>query len=240
MRILVTNDDGFDAIGLKLLVKVAKKFGEVTVVSPESQCSAMSHRITIFDELIVKEQNIGIDDVKVYSVSGTPADCVRVAVSYVYDELPDIVFSGINNGYNTGYDIAYSGTIGAAMEALMHGIPAIAFSVENENRLGTTEVYIEDIMAELIAKKLPRNTIWNVNFPGIPAEECKGILWDRVEEQAEYHNDDYVVRTLPDGSVGLKLHGNATCETTEGTDCDAVMKGYISIGITKHAVMRAD
>ncbi len=238
MRILVTNDDGYDAAGLKLLVKSALKFGEVTVVAPETQCSAMSHRLSIFEELIVKKQDIGIEGVKVYSVSGTPADCIRVALSRVCDKKPDIVFSGINNGYNAGYDIVYSGTIGAAMEALMYGnVPAIAYSVERDDRLETVEEYIDGITEELLKKKIARNEIWNINFPGLRRGECKGVLYDRVPEQAEFHQDFYDVRELEDGSLGMKLNGDARCVTSPGTDYDAVMNGYVSVGLVKHQVM---
>ncbi|MBP5159234.1 MAG: 5'/3'-nucleotidase SurE [Lachnospiraceae bacterium] len=238
MRILVTNDDGYNAAGLKLLVKSALKFGEVTVVAPQTQCSAMSHRLTIYDELVVKKQDIGIEGVTTFSVSGTPADCVRVAMTKICDARPDIVFSGINNGYNAGYDIVYSGTVGAAMEALMYAhIPAIAYSVERDDRLETVEEYIDGITKDLLEREIARNEIWNVNFPGLARGECKGILYDRVPEQAEFHQDFYVMRMLSGGDIGMKLDGEAKCRTTPGTDYDAVLNGYISIGKVRHQVM---
>ena len=129
-KILLVNDDGIRADGLAFLARLASRLGEVTVAAPDSQCSAMSHRITVHGELTVKKVSFPVPEVTAYSVSGTPADCVKVALHYLLSEKPDIVFSGINRGYNAGVDILYSGTVGAAMEALVNGIPAIAFSNE--------------------------------------------------------------------------------------------------------------
>ena len=133
MRILVVNDDGIKAPGIKRLVQMAAGLGEVWVVAPAAQCSAMSHRITVRGDLEVKPYDFPVTGVTAYSVGGTPADCVKVALGCLMTEKPDIVFSGINAGYNVGRDILYSGTIGAAMEALCWGVPAIAFSVAEED-----------------------------------------------------------------------------------------------------------
>ena len=135
MRILVVNDDGIKAPGIKRLVQMAAGLGEVWVVAPAAQCSAMSHRITVRGDLEVKPYDFPATGVTAYSVWGTPADCVKVALGCLMTEKPDIVFSGINAGYNVGRDILYSGTIGAAMEALCWGVPAIAFSVADKGIL---------------------------------------------------------------------------------------------------------
>lgn len=238
MRILVTNDDGYNAAGIKKLAEVAKLFGEVLVVAPESQCSAMSHRLTISNELYLKKQDIGVEGVEAYSVSGTPADCVRVALDYVWRDGIDYVFSGINNGFNAGYDIAYSGTIGAAMEGLLHGIPAIAYSMDYDGTFEVVNHYIYDITRELLGKKLSRNLIWNVNFPGVSLEDCKGVVWDVEPAQMEYHNDHYDARVLEDGTVGLKLNGSAKNVPEKGSDYDVILKGYVSVGVARSAVMK--
>ena len=131
MNILITNDDGINAPGISLLAEAAAQFGNVTVVAPASQCSAMSHRITLDRPMGLRKHEWGMDGVTAYSLDGTPADCIRAALDAIMPEKPDVVLSGINHGYNVGYDIAYSGTVGAAMEALMSGIPAIALSQNN-------------------------------------------------------------------------------------------------------------
>ena len=186
MRILVVNDDGIKAPGIKRLVQMAAGLGEVWVVAPAAQCSAMSHRITVRGDLEVKPYDFPATGVTAYSVGGTPADCVKVALGCLMTEKPDIVFSGINAGYNVGRDILYSGTIGAAMEALCWGVPAIAFSVAEEDECEVLNTYLEPVAKELISKTLPQNEIWNVNFPGCTLEEYKGILWDRIPDQNAY------------------------------------------------------
>ena len=117
MRILVVNDDGIQAPGIRKLAELARQFGEVTVAAPKHQCSGMSHRITVDAGLEIARVDFPVEGVEAYSIDGTPADCVKVAISNIMKEKPDIVFSGINRGYNIGYDILYSGTVGAAMEA---------------------------------------------------------------------------------------------------------------------------
>jgi len=191
MRILVVNDDGIKAPGIKRLVQMAAGLGEVWVVAPAAQCSAMSHRITVRGDLEVKPYDFPATGVTAYSVGGTPADCVKVALGCLMTEKPDIVFSGINAGYNVGRDILYSGTIGAAMEALCWGVPAIAFSVAEEDECEVLNTYLEPVAKELISKTLPQNEIWNVNFPGCTLEEYKGILWDRIPDQNQYYRDNY-------------------------------------------------
>ncbi len=118
-----------DSPGIALLAQAAGEFGRVWVVAPDAQCSAMSQKVTIRGGLTAKPvENFPAKVEGAYRVTGSPADCVRVALDCLLEERPDYVFSGINDGYNVGYDIAYSGTVGAAMEAVMHGVPAIAFS----------------------------------------------------------------------------------------------------------------
>ena len=149
---------------------------------------------------------------------GTPADCVKVALGCLMTEKPDIVFSGINAGYNVGRDILYSGTIGAAMEALCGGVPAIAFSVAEEDECEVLDAYLEPVAKELISKKLPENEIWNVNFPGCTLEEYKGILWDRIPDQNQYYRDNYKRTDRVDGSCIFSAAGLPETEAADGTD----------------------
>ena len=189
MRILVVNDDGIKAPGIERLARVAKEFGEVWVIAPTVQCSAMSHRITIQADLEVKPVDFPVEGVYAYSVSGTPADCVKAALLQIMPQKPDIVFSGINNGYNAGIDLLFSGTVGAAMEALLGGVPAIAFSCEGEGNYEVVDAYLYPVAKELMEKKLPANEIWNVNFPCCPVSELKGILRGRVPAQMQFYMD---------------------------------------------------
>ena len=146
MNILVVNDDSIHSPGIALLAREAAKLGKVWVVAPASQCSAMSHRLSINSAMrVARVPDFPAPVEGAWSVTGTPADCVKVALHYILKEKPDYVFSGINDGYNVGYDIAYSGTLGAAMEAVMNGIPAIAFSNAMRYPLDLPHAYLADI-----------------------------------------------------------------------------------------------
>ena len=173
MDILITNDDGIASRGIIKLAKLAKAFGNVTVIAPKRQCSAMSQMITLRCDIKVAKEDFPVEGVKAYSITGTPADCIKVGIAYLKLK-PDYVFSGINNGYNTGFDIAYSGTVAAGMEAVMNGIPAIAFSVEVDGEFDTIDGYLQDITKKLIERQPLTDGIWNVNFPGSFIGELKG------------------------------------------------------------------
>ena len=175
-----------------------------------------------------------------YKVSGTPVDCVKVALQCILEEKPDYVFSGINDGYNVGYDIAYSGTVGAALEAVMNGIPAIAFSRAMGGSLAAAEERLASIARELIEAGQGRGEVWNVNFPACEPGGVKGILRDRAIAPVQFYSESYVKEQLPDGAV--RLTGQGVPLTTEddvpaGSDVEAVLKGYISIGKIKSAVL---
>lgn len=237
MRILVVNDDGIKAPGICRLAELARKFGEVWVVAPDNQCSAMSHRITVRADLVVKKVEFPVEGASAYSVSGTPADCVKIALQHIMPERPDIVFSGINNGYNAGVDLLYSGTVGAAMEALTEGIGAIAFSSERECDYDVVDTYIYPIAKELMEEKLPANEIWNVNFPCCSLAECKGILRGRKPARTQFYLDHYERAECLDGSIILSGAGVPVTKGEEGTDIEAVLAGYISIGRVRNAVL---
>lgn len=238
LRILVTNDDGIDAPTLLTLVRTAVKFGEVTVAAPAAQCSAMSQRLTLFEEIPAEEVGYPVPGVKAWKIGGTPADCVKLAVWALLPEKPDIVFSGMNRGYNTGFDIAYSGTIGACKEAAIKDIPAIAFSTANH---GTDEVpaaYLEALTAECLAKPLPRGKFWNINFPGCPLSECRGIIRNTKIAPTPLYADDYSTESSPGEPLRFRAHGRALRpdEAPEGTDVWAVLNGYISVGTVRSEV----
>lgn len=237
MRILVTNDDGIKAEGIRRLAEVAKQFGEVWVVAPETQCSAMSHRLTVHNPFAVKRAEFPVDGVTSYCVGGTPADCVKAAVLELMPQKPDLVFSGINCGYNAGADILYSGTVGACMEALTQGIPAIAYSYQGNDIYDTADAYIKKITEKLLGEQIDANEIWNVNFPGIRVEDCKGIKWDCTPAKHAFYIDHYLREELEDGGFMLKADGIPATEAKLGTDIATLLDGYISVEKIKNTIL---
>lgn len=240
MKILIVNDDSIHAGGIALLARIAMEFGDVTIVAPAQQCSAMSQRITIRGTLTAKRAAdfpVGVD---AWEVDGTPADCVKAAMLCILREKPDLVLSGINAGWNAGFDIAHSGTLGAAFEAAMYGIPAAAFSNAHGASLDLAEKYLAGILRELIAAPMPAGAVWNVNFPGCAEEDLKGILRDRTVAPAPLFRERYAQTLLPDGSLRLTIDGEmvtADDPTPAGSDLEAVLHGYISIGPVKCTVL---
>ena len=236
MKILIVNDDSITAPGISLLAKAAAELGEVTVVAPAHQCSAMSQKLTLREVLTVeKAEDFPVNVQGAYRVDGTPVDCVKVALDYILEEKPDYVFSGINNGYNVGFDIAYSGTLGAAFEAARHGIPAMAFSVASDHHLLSVEPYLLSIMQDLLEADREWGTVWNVNFPAMKTVGLKGILRDRIVAPVSLFTEKYIETKLPDGRVVLTCQGIPTAndQIPEGTDAKAVRNGYIAISKVK-------
>lgn len=230
MNLLITNDDGIDSEGIAVLARAATAFGKVTVVAPAAQCSAMSHKITIHGTLVMEKVDFPVEGVDAYRLTGTPADCVKAALDTGV-LVPDVVLSGINKGYNVGFDVVYSGTVGAAMEALLNGIPAIALSKHHVGSFANAEACLHEILDELLKSPCLPNEIWNVNFP---TGECRGILRDRTVAHMSYYEGHFEIEhagenlalTYPqlDEPKAEKL----CC--TQDSDLYAVANGYISIG----------
>lgn len=240
MRILVTNDDGIEAPGIELLAAAARKLGEVTVLAPREQCSAMSQHITLGPPMELRQvKNYPVSGVKAYSLCATPADCVRSAFHGLFPkgEEPELVLSGINDGPNCGFDIQYSATIGAAKEAVTYGVPAICFSLEKGPSREIAERYVGEIARELVKKPLGPGKIWNVNFPSCPFSGYKGILYDREPAQHAFYEDVYVKKPRPDGGWDVTIDMNPVTYGDEGSDIRAVIDGYTSIGIVMNSAM---
>lgn len=237
MRILVVNDDSIHSTGIALLAQCAMELGEVWVVAPAQQCSAMSHKISIHNPLLVEKVEFPVPVAAAYQVTGTPADCVKVAIHQIMEYKPDYVFSGINDGYNVGFDIAYSGTLGAAFEAVMNGIPAIAFSAPGGSLLDVAQAHLTAVAKELIERGQGIGEVWNVNFP---SANCKGILWERKIAPMQFYSENYMKEQLSQNIVRLTSQGNPMTlddHAPFGTDIEAVLNGYISIGKVKSAVL---
>ena len=240
MNLLITNDDGINAQGIAVLARAAAAFGKVTVVAPARQCSAMSHRITLGHPLRLEAVDFPVENVTAYSLDGTPADCVKAALDAILPEKPDVVLSGINHGYNVGYDVVYSGTVGAAMEALMNGIPAIAFSNGLPEDYSLAERHLADIARKLMRSAPGSGRIWNVNFPGVSPEELRGIAWDATLANSQMYKESYDVTPQEDGSLLLRGHGtplSPDAPVPENSDIACLRRGCISVGTIKSPVV---
>ena len=241
MKILVVNDDSISAPGIELLAKAAMEFGEVWVVAPAEQCSALSQKLTLRETMTLEEAtDFHVPVRAAWKLGGTPVDCVKVALEHLLEEKPDWVFSGINNGYNAGFDIAYSGTLGAAFEAVRNGIPAMAFSIAGDGHLPYVQPCLTEVIRELLEGKLEPGEVWNVNFPAMRTVGMKGILRDRTVAPTSMFRETYVETVREDGTRLLSCKGIHTpdAQIPEGTDARAVRQGYISIGKVKCGVMQ--
>ncbi len=220
MRILVSNDDGVFSPGIHALARLAMEFGEVRVVAPDVEQSAMSHAITVRTPL--HYQRTPIDDLEAYRVDGTPADCVALGAHH-WDQV-DLVLSGINLGLNIGHNIWHSGTVAAAKQAAFLGIPAIAFSApysEDVPDYSVLEPYIRDIVRMFL--ELPETPLLNVNFPPAP----RGVRWTR---QSVRHYQGLVVPGHdPMGRAHYWFSEKPRQEVEEGTDRWAIEQGFVSL-----------
>jgi 5'-nucleotidase len=177
MRILVSNDDGYFSPGIAALAQAMQTFGEVTVVAPEADRSGASNSLTLDRPLYVRRSSQGF-----YYVNGTPTDCVHVAVTGFLDHRPDLVVSGINNSANLAEDTLYSGTVAAAMEGYLLGLPAIAFSLASRSfeHLETAVAVAQQVVRRLIDQPFAKARLLNVNIPAVPMDELQGYELTRL------------------------------------------------------------
>jgi len=229
-KILITNDDGITSDGIIRLAKVARDYGEVWVVAPATQRSAASHSISLRDPITVYPAEFPVEGVKAFAISGTPADCVRLGVLNIVPGKPDMVFSGINYGYNVATDLQYSATAGAAFEAAFQNVFAIAFSEGTNDCQAVADRYIREAIDCVIDKPLGYGEIWNINFPGCPVEEVKGILEDRTVSRSCIFVDHYNETKLEDGGMSYMVQGTYQEKAEQGTDLRALFDKYVSIG----------
>lgn len=245
--ILVTNDDGITAPGLRALVSYMKEIGDVVVVAPDSPQSGMGHAITIDSTLYSKKVLIDLDDEKTqeYSCSGTPADCVKLALQELLDRKPDLCVSGINHGSNSSINVIYSGTMSAAIEAGIEGIPAIGFSLCDYNwdaDFSHAKDDIQKIVREALSNGIPNGVVLNVNIPKLEKKQLKGI---KICRQARANwKEKFDKRTSPMGKDYYWLTGVfELLDKGEDTDEWALSKGYISVvptqfDLTAHHVIQ--
>lgn len=233
--ILVTNDDGITAPGIKALVEAMQPLGEVVVVAPDSPQSGMGHAITINKPLrLVETKDFG--EIKSFACSGTPVDCVKLANDKVLDRKPDLCVSGINHGSNSSINIIYSGTMSAAVEASLENIPSIGFSLLDyaiEADFTAAKHYAYIISKQVLENGLPKSTLLNVNIPKLPLELIKGM---RVCRQAVAKwEEEYLERKDPFGRSYFWLTGKFV-NHDKGHDTDewALANDFVSIVPVQH------
>lgn len=224
MHILVSNDDGYSSTGLRAVVKTLADIADITVVVPESNCSGSSNSITLNRPL-----NVHLDSDNYMIINGTPTDCVHLAMTGLLDRLPDLVISGINNGANLGSDVLYSGTVGAAREAYMFGIPSIAVSLVEKGwgNLESAAMILRYIVVNFIKNPFQKPFLWNINIPntmnrinGIKATRIGSRYPSKLSTKHKTPRNETVYWIGPVGDISDK---------SEGTDFNAISNNFVSI-----------
>jgi 5'-nucleotidase len=226
---LLTNDDGIQAPGLKYLWKALKDHSDLLVAAPASEQSGVGLALTLREPLHI-EQIVWHDQSSAWQISGTPADCVRLATSVISEKKPDIVLSGINKGSNSGRNLLYSGTVGGVIEAAMRNLPGIAFSCEEYENPNYEQFvqYILPIAQYLLDHPLPKGSFLNVTFPSVPAQEVKGCKMAR--QGMGYFKEDPLKRLHPEGRPYYWMGGKWDHhDEHEDSDVYLLKQGYITV-----------
>jgi len=225
MRILLTNDDGIFAPALRALREALGSFGQVITVAPDRDQSATSHSLTLHRPFRIHRH-----DQDVYSVDGTPTDCVVTAFYGLLEHRPDLVISGINHGPNMGEDVFYSGTVAAAIEGTLQGVPSLAVSLATRERTNFVEpaAFVGRLLSRVLEHGLPRRQLLNVNLPHRPCSEIRGVQVTRVGSRR--YQDTLVRKHDPRGREYFWIGGeDPVWEPLEGSDFRAVNEGWISV-----------
>lgn len=228
--ILVCNDDGYSAPGIQSLIEEMKTLGEVVVVAPDKPQSGMGHAITIDSTLRLKEHPRK-DGVRLYSCSGTPVDCIKLAVNVVLDKKPDLIVSGVNHGANHSINVIYSGTMSAAIEGAMEGIPSIGFSLLDHSidaDFSAAVAVAGKVASKVLQEGLPKGVCLNVNVPKLNLDQLMGI---RICRQAKANwEEDFHERSDPAGQKYYWLAGAfRNHDSGEDTDVWALENSYVSV-----------
>jgi 5'-nucleotidase len=239
--ILVTNDDGIHSEGLAALAEALSEVGEVTVCAPDREQSAVSHSLTLHKPLRINKIRE-----RFYAIEGTPTDCVYLATRSLMkgDGRPALVASGINKGSNLGDDIHYSGTVSAAFEGTVLGIPSMAVSVvgRGPHHFETAAAFAAKLARRMLEEKLPGDTLLNVNVPNVAPEDVKGVEVTKMGKR--HYGDSVVERTDPRGRRYYWIGGSELdAEDIENSDCNALVAGKISVtplhlDLTNHVAMK--
>lgn len=230
MKLLLTNDDGINAKGLYALAKELEKDHEIVIVAPDNQRSACGHSITISEPLFVKEVKINGIKSKAYSISGTPADCVRVGIDKLADGKIDMVLSGINKGFNLGTDVIYSGTVSAAIEAAIYKIPSMAVSTDvndDVEKYAVSAEYASQILKSIKDSYTKDDVVINVNVPLIPKENIKGIKVCNIGSRTY---DNYFIEEIDENNDRkFYLRGKLNDFDYENTDIYYIKRDYVTV-----------
>jgi len=240
-HILLTNDDGIEAPGLRALLRALRPLAEVTVLAPDHNWSAAGHTKTMHKPLRVMpytfecdppplRQGGSTENVVAYTTTGAPSDCVALALLGILPKAPDMVVSGINQGANVGHDLTYSGTVAAAMEAVIFGLPAVAISLNDyqSHEFGFAAEVGARVVRQVLARGLPPGAFLNVNVPCRPVEEIRGLELTRLGRRV--YRDILIEREDPRGQPYYWIGGEPpTGHEDEGTDIGALARGYVSI-----------
>lgn len=242
--ILVTNDDGIKAKGIRSLIEVAKEFGEVWVVAPDGPQSGMGHAITVHNILRMEEVK-DVVGVREFTTTGTPVDCVKIAINRVLARRPDLLVSGINHGANHSTNILYSGTMSAAVEGAMEGIPSVGFSLLDhspEADFTGSQAVARTVIKMMLEKGIPHHTCLNVNIPAVSPDQLKGL---RICRQAYARWEDYFEpRVDPQGRMYYWVTGEfKDHDVADDTDVWALKHNYVSVvpvqfDLTAHAAFK--
>ena len=231
MHILLTNDDGILAPGIKALWQELASFARISVVAPDSEKSASSQAITVHHPIWVDEYQVENQKIAAWRVVGTPTDCVKMALeSLLKDDLPDMIVSGINQGSNLGTDVLYSGTVSAAIEGALHGLPAIAMSLDTWETFDFMPAAktAKKVIEMMNGKTLPPNTLLNINVPALPENQLKGIAVTKLGIR-NYENT-FERRLDPRGRTYYWMSGQVSDnENSPDSDIVAVKDGKISV-----------
>ncbi len=225
MNILVTNDDGIHSEGLVALADSLKHLGEVFVVAPDRERSAAGHSLTLYHPLRVEEMGENR-----FAIDGTPTDCVNLAVNGLLDVRPDMVVSGINKGANMGDDITYSGTVAAAMEGTLLGIPSVAVSLDAKSdfKFGAAADFACRAVSRVMEEGLPKDTLLNINVPNVEKKDIPG--WKITRQGKRVYGDAVVEKTDPRGRRYFWIGGDDLgFEHIDNSDFDALSENYISV-----------
>lgn len=229
--ILVTNDDGITAPGIRTLIDIVSEIGQVVVVAPDSPQSGMGHAITVNNTLHLDKVSTEDALITEYTTSGTPSDCVKMAKNEILKDKIDLCVSGINHGSNSAINVIYSGTMSAVIEAGIEGIPSIGFSLCDFSwgaDFSAVKPYIRKIILEVLENGLPKGVVLNVNIPKLPADAIKGIKICRQAKAKWVEKFDK--RQSPFGKDYYWLAGEFVCEDKgEDTDEWALANGYVSV-----------
>ncbi|MCM8710195.1 5'/3'-nucleotidase SurE [Clostridium sp. SYSU_GA19001] len=230
MKLLLTNDDGINAKGIYVLAKRLEKSHEVIIAAPDSQRSASGHAITLTRPLVIKKVKLEGLNCKAYSIDGTPADCVRIALDKLIDEKVDMVISGINRGTNLGTDVLYSGTVSAAVEAAIYKTPAIAVSSEFDEDNDNYEVAAETVIKLLLKNRenfIKDDMVININVPLLSYKEIKGIKVARIGSRT--YNHAFIESRDEEGNIRYQIVGTVEDSLQEDTDVHYFKEGYITL-----------